>query len=96
MSALAVVGARVRFRCHRALGGLWWAAHRLVEAPLYWIPRTGRGERAYDLLWPVLGRSGQWCVTRALRHYRRAGRAVVCDPGPTPQTPPRRTAGTAS
>lgn len=59
MRALAVVGERVRFRFHRTFGDLWGAAHRLVEAPLYWIPRAGRGERAYDLLWPVLGRAGQ-------------------------------------
>lgn len=58
---------------HRAVGNMWWAAHRLVETPLYWIPRTDRGERVYTLLWAVLGRSGLWCVTRARHHYRRAG-----------------------
>lgn len=56
---------------HQTLGNLWWGSHRVVEAPLYLVPRTEVGERVYTLLWAVCGRLGQWCVTRARHHYQR-------------------------
>lgn len=40
---------------HQTLGNLWWGSHRVVEAPLYLVPRTEVGERVYTLLWAVCG-----------------------------------------
>lgn len=70
MNALRVV----RRVYHRAAGNMWWGFHRVVEAPLYLVPRTETGERVYDVLWSVCGRWGQWCVFRARHHYRCSDR----------------------